>query len=338
MQAKQRPEIVAELSGNHDGRLERAVELMDLAVASGADAVKIQTYTEDSLTIDCDRPEFKLKGGLWAGQSYYELYRKAKTPPEWMQPLFDHAREKGIALFSSPFSFADVEALEKAGCPRYKIASFELNFPELIAMCAATGKPMVMSTGLATLEEIDLAVETAEKNGCRDLTLLHCESHYPADPRTFNLNTIPFFKQRYGCKSGLSNHALGDTLDIAATVLGADMIEKHFTDERAKATVDAAFSMEPCDLKALREDTETAFLALGTMGIRLLDADIAARSGRRSVYLVRNLKQGQVLTRDAVTVIRPGIGLSPFELDSVLGRTAKRDLAAPQPLCADDFS
>ena len=332
-----RPEIVAELSGNHDGNLERALQLMDLAVANGADAVKIQTYTEDSLTIDSDRPEFQINGGLWDGQTLYSLYKKAKTPREWMKPMFEHARNRGIKLFSSPFSASDVEALEAAGCPRYKIASFELNDVDLIALCASTKKPMVMSTGLALLQEVDRAVEIARKNGCQDLTLLHCESRYPADPKLFNLKTISFFKKRYGCKAGLSNHALGDTLDIAATVLGADMIEKHFTDDRSKGSVDSAFSMEPSDLSQLRQDTETAVTALGIEDIVLKEDEYDMRNGRRSVYLVKSLKRGEVLSREHVKVIRPGLGMEPYLLKSQLGRKAARDLDAPLPLRTDDL-
>ena len=289
----QPPLIVAELSGNHQGKLEQAIELMDLAHSCGA-----------------------LTSGLWQGYSYYDLYKEAKTPREWMDPLFKHAREKGIFLFSSPFCPDDVDVLEKAGCPVYKIASFEVNYPQLIAYCAQTGKPIVMSTGLATLEEIDKAV----------LTLLHCESHYPADPRTFNLNTIPFFKERYQCKVGLSNHAIGDALDIAATALGADMIEKHFAKDRHSG-IDAAFSMTPDELRQLKQDTVTVALSMGKKEVRLNEDDIAARSGRRSVYLTSELKQGEALTMEHVRIIRPACGLDPFALDQLLGKKAKSDQA-----------
>ena len=331
------PLIVAELSGNHQGKLENAIALMDLAHKCGADMIKIQTYTEDSLTIDCDRPEFLLKDGLWKGNTYYDLYKKAKTPREWMEPLFAHARENSIFLFSSPFCQDDVDVLEKAGCPVYKIASFELNYPQLIAYCAQTGKPLVMSTGLASLEEIDAAVQTARDNGCTDLTILHCESHYPADPRTFNLNTIPFFKERYHCKAGLSNHAIGNTLDIAATVLGADMIEKHFALDR-NSGVDAAFSMTPEELTSLKQETVTTALALGVKGVRLSQDDITARQMRRSVYLTRSLRAGEVLTEDDVRIIRPSCGLEPYRLPQLLGKRATHDLTAPLPLSADDFA
>ena len=310
--------------------------MIELAAQNGADMVKIQTYTEDSLTIPSTRDEFLLKDGLWKGYNYYELYKEAKTPREWMKPLFDHAREHNIILFSSPFSLEDVDVLEQAQCPIYKIASFELNYPQLIAYCAQTGKPMVMSTGLATLEEIDAAVEVAVANGCKDLTILHCESHYPADPSTFNLNSIPFFKERYQCKAGLSNHAIGDTLDIAATVLGADMIEKHFAKDR-ESGIDAAFSMTPAELRELKDHTVTVAKSLGIKGVRLNDLDIKKRAMRRSVYLVKDIKKGEALTNEHVKIIRPAMGLEPAKLNSVLNKNAKQDLTAPLPLNADDF-
>lgn len=333
----QPPIIVAEVSGNHQGKLENAIKLIDLAHEHGADMVKIQTYTADSITIDSKRPEFMLTSGLWKGYNYYQLYEEAKTPREWMDELFAHARSKGIKLFSSPFCFEDVDVLEKAQCPVYKIASFELNYPQLIAYCAQTKKPLVMSTGLATLDEIDYAVQVARDNGCSDLTILHCESHYPADPRTFNLNSIPFFKERYQCKAGLSNHAIGNTLDIAATVLGADMIEKHFSYDR-KTGIDSAFSMTPEELRLLKDETTTVALSLGVKGVRLSESDTKAREGRRSVYLVKDKKAGEILTEADVKIIRPAIGLEPRDLDKVLGKCAKSDLKAPLPLNADDFA
>ncbi len=330
--------IVAELSGNHNGSMDRAIELMELATACGADAVKIQTYTEDSLTIDSDRDEFMLKSGLWAGQTYYELYKKAKTPREWMKPLFAHARAHNILLFSSPFSYADVDCLEDAGCPAYKIASYELNDLGLIDYCASFGKPMVMSTGLALEEEIDRAVEVVRKRGVTDLTLLHCESRYPAVADKFNLRSIPYLKEKYNTKSGLSNHALGDELDIAAIALGADMIEKHFTDDRAKGGVDSAFSMDTADLKKLVNDSKTVVSAMGRKGIYLHDDEYSSRAGRRSIYLVKDIKKGEVLTRDHVKSIRPALGLEPYLLESVLGRKACCDIKSPVPLKAEDFS
>ncbi|MGN0902196.1 MAG: pseudaminic acid synthase [Succinivibrio sp.] len=332
------PAVVAELSGNHNGSINRAIELMELAHSCGADAIKIQTYTEDSLTLDSNRDEFLLKDGLWGGQTYYELYKKAKTPREWMKPLFEHAKAHGILLFSSPFSNEDVDCLEDADCPIYKIASYELNDVGLIDYVASKGKPMVMSTGLATVEEIDRAVEIVRKHGISDLTLLHCESRYPADPEKFNLNSIVYLKERYNCKSGLSNHALGDELDIAATALGADMIEKHFTDDRSKGGVDSAFSMDIADLKKLVSNVRTVAVSLGRKEIRLLEDEYAMRHGRRSIYLVKDLKKGEVLTQEHVRSVRPAVGLEPYKLNEVLGKRALKDLNAPYPLDASDFS
>ena len=338
MEAKHKgPVVVAELSGNHDGSLDRAIELMELAQSCKADAVKIQTYTEDSLTLDSNRDEFLLKGGLWGGQTYYELYKKAKTPREWMKPLFKHAKTHGIFLFSSPFCKDDVDCLEDAGCPVYKIASYELNDVALIDYCASFGKPMVMSTGLATLEEIDRAVEIVRKRGVEDLTLLHCESRYPADPNLFNLKAIPYLKDRYHCKSGLSNHAIGDELDIAATALGADMIEKHFTDDRQKGGVDSAFSMDVSDLKKLVADSRMVVSSMGRYGIYLHEDEYGARAGRRSIYLVKDIKKGETITPSHVKSIRPALGLEPYLLESVLGKKALCDLKAPLPLKAENF-
>lgn len=332
-----KPLIVAELSGNHNGSYDREVELMELAHECGADAVKIQTYTEDSLTLDSQRPEFKLKWGLWGGQTYYELYKKAKTPREWMKPLFAHARAHGIFLFSSPFCREDVDCLEDALCPAYKIASYELNDVGLIDYCAQKGKPMVMSTGLATEEEIDRAVAIVRRRGVTDLTLLHCESRYPAIPELFNLRSIPYLKEKYQCKSGLSNHALGDTLDIAAIALGADMIEKHFTDDRAKGGVDSAFSMNISELKTLVCDAAQVKSALGKKGVYLSEEDKSSRLGRRSLYLIANLKAGDTLSEEMVRSVRPALGLEPYRLPEILGKKARYNLNAPCPLKAEDF-
>ena len=334
---KKGPVIVAELSGNHNGSLDRAIELMELAQDCGADAVKIQTYTEDSLTLNSTRPEFMLHEGLWGGQTYYELYKKAKTPREWMKPLFNHAKNHGIFLFSSPFCKDDVDCLEEAGCPVYKIASYELNDVQLIDYCASKGKPMVMSTGLATEEEIQRAVDIVRSHHIEDLTLLHCESRYPADPTKFNLMSIPYLKEKFNCKSGLSNHAIGDELDIAAIALGADMIEKHFTDDKSKGGVDCEFSMETADLKKLVNDAKMVSTSLGVKGVHLHDDEYPMRMGRRSIYLVKSLKKGEILTEEHVRSVRPALGLDPYLLDRVLGKAAKIDLESPIPLKAEDF-
>lgn len=332
-----RPRIVAEISGNHGGSLDRAMRLMLLAHEHGADAVKIQTYEADSLTLDSRRPEFVIQGGLWGGQTYYELYKKACTPRSFVKPLFERAREEGIFLFSSPFSASDVEALTAVDCPTYKIASFELNDVDLIKLCAQTGKALILSTGLATLEEIDRAINLALKFGNGDVTLLHCESHYPAIPEMFNLRSIPFLKERYGLPVGLSNHALGDSLDIAATALGASLIEKHFIDVRDEKYVDAAFSMTPEELEQLVADTEAVASALGERAVVLSERDRMARGGRRSVYLTSDMQEGELLTREHVRVVRPAMGLEPYRLEGVLGKRARAALKAPLPLREEDF-
>lgn len=334
---KNKTAVVAELSGNHGGSMQRAIELMELAHACGADAVKIQTYTEDSLTIDSDADEFLLKGGLWGGKTYYQLYQEAKTPREWMKPLFNHAKAQGILLFSSPFCKDDVDCLEEAGCPIYKIASYELNDVKLIDYVASLGKPMVMSTGLATLEEIERAVKIVRAHKVDDLTLLHCESRYPADPTKFNLRSIPFLKERFNCKSGLSNHALGDELDIAAVALGADMIEKHFTDDRQKGGVDSQFSMDVSDLKKLVKDVAMVNTSLGKNDIVLQDDEWGMRNGRRSYYLIKDIKKGEPLTYDHVKCIRPALGLEPYLIDEYIGKKALRNIEAKSRLLEKDF-
>ena len=326
---KQGPKIVAELSGNHGGSIDRAMYLMSLAHEYGADLIKIQTYDEDSLTIDSKNSEFLIKEGLWKGYCLYDLYKEAKTPRTWMKTLFDYAKDNSIALFSSPFSFKDVDTLESVNCPIYKIASFEANYLDLIAYCAQTKKPLVISTGLASLSDVDRAYECAIKHGCSDITLLHCESKYPADPSLFNLNTIVFFKERYKCKVGLSNHSLGDSLDIAATALGADMIEKHFTDDRSKGGVDSAFSMDVDDLKTLVKDVTNVALSLGQKLLKDPDINDPSFKFRRSLYLTKDLKKGDILSKDDVSTIRPGFGLEPYKLDEILGKKAKDDIKAP---------
>lgn len=335
---KGRPSIVAEISGNHQGNLQRAMMLIRLAAAHGAHAVKIQTYEEDSLTLDCRRDEFMIKEGLWAGQSLYDLYKKAKTPRSFVKPLFDMAKEEDIVLFSSPFAQEDVQVLEDNDCPIYKIASFEVPDLPLIALCAQTRKPLIISTGLASVPEIDRAVETALKHGCTDLTLLHCESHYPSVPSDFNLNTIPFLKERYGCKAGLSDHSLSLSVDIAATALGASLIEKHFIDDRSIDAVDAPFSLMPDELSKLVEETAEIAGALGQKDIVLKEKDLKARPGRRSAYLVRNLNEGEVLTQECVRIVRPGLGLEPYKLPNLWGKKAVRALEKYTPVSEEDFA
>ncbi len=337
LQGEKRPLLVAELSGNHEGSLERALYLMQLAAANGADAVKIQTYTADSLTIDCARAEFQIHGGLWDGYSQYSLYDHAKTPPQWLPDLFACAREHRIFLFSSPFAPKDVEALEKVDCPAYKIASFELSYRDLLAACAQTGKPLIISTGLADAKEISRTVDFVRAKGCMDLTLLACVSQYPAPPESFNLRAIPYLQQTFGCAAGLSSHSLNLDIDIAASALGAALIEKHFTDDRQRGSVDAAFSLEPAEWRQLAARTRIVATALGQAQIVLTQADQDLRNYRRSIYLVKSLKPGEVLTKAHTKAVRPGWGLDPFLLEDLIGKRARRALSAPCPLMLEDF-
>lgn len=330
-----RTKIVAEISGNHNGSIDRACQLILTAHQCGADLVKIQIYEEDSLTIDSTNDEFMIKGGLWDGYSYYQLYQKAKTPRAWAHVLFDFAKAHNITLFASPFAPCDVDVLEKENCPIYKIASFEFNYLDLIEYVAQTKKPMVLSTGMADLKEIDRVVELLEKNRVNDYTLLVCQSQYPAAYENFNLSLIPFFKDRYKCKVGLSDHALGDKLDIAACAMGADMIEKHFTADRSLSSVDAQFSMDIADLKELVSDIKLIEQSIKEPKLQLSEDDLNSRYSRRSIYLIKNKKAGEIIKEDDIKVIRPALGLDPFDKPLVLNKKCKYDLVAPCPLAWD---
>ena len=323
---KRKPFIIAELSANHNGSLERALLSITAAKKYGADAVKIQTYTADTMTVDCDLPEFTIKGGLWGGYKLYDLYKLAQTPYEWHKPLFEHAKKKGITLFSTPFDETAVDLLESLNTPAYKIASFELTDVPLIKYVAKTGKPMIISTGMATEEELDESVDVARKAGCKDLTLLKCTSTYPASPENSNLLTIPYLRERYGCEVGLSDHTLGIGVAVASIALGATVIEKHFTLKRADGGVDSAFSMEPAEMKELVEETERAWQSLGKVFVGPTEAEKSSITFRRSLYIVKDLKAGDVLTKENVRAIRPGLGLPPKHLNQVLGKSIRRDL------------
>lgn len=317
------PYVIAELSANHNGSLERALMTVTAAKKCGADAVKIQTYTADTMTIDCNLPDFMIKGGLWDGYKLYDLYRWAQTPYEWHKPLFEHAKKEGITLFSTPFDETAVDLLESLETPAYKIASFELTDLPLIQRVAATGKPLIISTGMATQEELDESVDAARKSGCKDLTLLKCTSTYPATPENSNLLTIPYLRERYGCEVGLSDHTLGIGVAVASIALGATVIEKHFTLKRADGGVDSAFSMEPAEMKELVEETERAWESLGKIFVGPTEAEKSFITFRRSLYIVRDLKAGDLLTKENVRAIRPGLGLPPKHLNQVLGKKIK---------------
>lgn len=332
------PFIVAELSGNHGGKIDRAFRLMEAAKSCGADAVKLQTYTADTMTIDVELPEFQIKGGLWDGRLLHELYQEAHTPWEWHEALFAKGRELGITVFSTPFDKTAVDLLERLDAPAYKVASFELVDLELIRCVAATGKPTIVSTGMGTPEEIEEAVAAFRDAGGKQLVLLHCVSGYPSPADQSNLRRIPRLCERYGCPIGLSDHTLGVEVAIAATSLGASVIEKHVTLARSDGGPDAAFSLEPAELTALVEGVQIAFSALGTGSDARAEVEQGSMVFRRSIYVVRDIAPGELLSRDNVRVIRPGFGIAPKHLPEVLGKRAGRLLSRGTALKWDMIS
>jgi len=327
------PYIIAEMSANHNGKIERALQTIDMAKAMGADAIKMQTYTADTITIDCDNEDFQIKGGLWDGYSLYQLYKWAETPFEWHKPLFDHASKTGITLFSTPFDETAVDLLEDLNAPAYKIASFEAVDLPLIKYVAQTRKPMIISTGMANLEEIGEAVQTARENGCEQLVLLHCISSYPAPVGESNLRTIADLGERFQVIPGLSDHTLGTTVSVASVALGACVIEKHVTLSRQDKGPDSEFSLEPDELQRLCEDTRTAWLATGHAGYRLKAAEQESLKYRRSIYVVRDMKKGEIITADNIRRIRPGYGLAPKYFESLIGKKTSRDIKRGDALC-----
>ena len=326
-----KPFIVAEMSGNHNQSLERALEIVDAAANAGVDAIKLQTYTADTITM---RNVYRINDpkSLWNGRDLYDLYQEAHTPWEWHKALFDRAKEKGIVCFSTPFDETAVDFLEKLTNPIYKIASFEVNHIPLLKYVAQTGKPVIMSIGASTLAEIEEAVNTLRENGCKDLTLLKCTSTYPATPENTNLLTIPHLKQLFDCKAGLSDHTLGIGVAIASIALGVTVIEKHFCLSRAEGGVDSAFSMEPNEMKMLVEETERAYLALGKVSYGVLEAEKNSRIFKRSIYASKDIKAGEAFTKDNIKVIRPGDGLHPRYYEEILGKKTSLDIKKGMPL------
>jgi N-acetylneuraminate synthase len=322
----QPPLVIAELSGNHNGDLGRALRLIDAVADAGAEAVKLQTYTADTITLDCDGPDFQIRGGLWDGRTLHELYAEAHTPFEWHAPLFDHARARGLIVFSSPFDETAIDLLERLDAPAYKIASFEAVDLPLIARAAATGKPLIVSTGMTDPAEIGEALAAARGAGDGGIVLLHCVSDYPARYETANLRMIPRLAADFGCVVGLSDHTPGTAAAVAAIALGAAVIEKHVTLARADGGPDAAFSLEPAELAALVADCRHAWEALGEASYRRGPSETANKQFRRSLYVARDVAAGAVLTAGDVRSVRPGYGLAPRHLPEVLGRRAARDL------------
>lgn len=323
------PFIIAEMSGNHNHSLARALEIVEAAAKTGADAIKIQTYTADTMTIDKADGEFRISapGSLWEGETLYGLYQKAYTPWDWQEKIFAHARKCGILCFSTPFDATSVDFLEGLDAPCYKIASFENIDLPLIKKVAETGKPIIASTGMATVGELDDLVRTARDNGCEDLTLLKCTSSYPASPAGTNIRTIPHMKELFGCRVGLSDHTLGVGAAVASIALGATVIEKHFTLSRADGGVDSAFSMEPDEFAQLVRECRTAYEALGEIRYAPQEQEKESLSFRRSLYVVKDVKRGERFTEENVRSIRPGLGLSPKYYDMVLGKVASQEIA-----------
>ena len=331
------PFVIAEMSGNHNQSLERALTIVDAAAKAGAHALKLQTSTPDTMTIESSDKGFVIddKKSLWNGDSLYGLYQKAYTPWEWHEPIMRHAEKLGMVCFSTPFDETALEFLESLNVQCYKIASFENTDVNLIRKVAATGKPIIMSTGMATIAELDESVQAAREAGCRDLVLLKCTSTYPSTPENTNLLTIPHMRDLFGCQIGLSDHTMGIGASVAATALGATVIEKHFTLRRADGGVDSAFSMEPEEMAALVVETERAHLAMGKVQYGCVEQEKNSRRLRRSVYIVRDLQPGDILTRENLRCIRPGLGLPPKYYELLLGRSVKSAIKRGTPAAWD---
>ena len=331
------PYIIAEMSANHNGSIENAFKIVEQAKRCGADAVKLQTYTADTITLDSRAPEFMIRGTLWDGQSLHELYQKAHMPWDWHKPLFDFAHEQGITIFSSPFDFSAVDLLESLNAPAYKIASFEMVDLPLIRYVAQTGKPMIISTGMADADEIAEALETAKSAGCRELVVLHCVSGYPAPAADYNLRTLSDMAARFGTLVGLSDHTLDNTTAVASVVLGACVIEKHFTLDRNGGGADDSFSLEPDGLQALCRDSKTAWQALGRVHYGLKSSEQGNVQFRRSLYFVKDLQKGDTIDETSIRSVRPGFGIAPKHFDELIGKRLTRNVQANTKTDWTDF-
>ena len=329
------PYVIAELSASHNGRLDAALKLIEIAKCNGADAVKIQTYKPDTITLNSNSPEFYISDGLWAGRTLYDLYASAHTPWEWHPQLFSYASKLGITIFSSPFDKTAVDLLEDLGAPAYKIASFEAVDLSLIRYAARTGKPMIISTGMSDSEEIAEAVAAARDAGCRELALLRCVSSYPAPAADYNLHTIPDMIERYGLVTGLSDHTLDNTTAIASIALGASIVEKHITLDRTGGGPDDCFSLEPDELRTLCTSVRTAWQALGKVDYGPKSSEIGNIKFRRSLYFVKELKAGDRVTADSVRSVRPGYGIAPKYLEQIIGSVINSDVGFGTPVSWD---
>lgn len=326
------PYVIAELSANHNGSLETAMKIIEEAKKAGADAVKLQTYTADTITLDSNAEEFQIHGGLWGGKTLYQLYQEAHMPWEWHKPLFEHARKLSVTIFSSPFDNSAVDLLEDLNAPAYKIASFEAVDLPLIKYAAGTGKPMIISTGMANAEEIREAIDAAREGGCKELAILHCVSGYPAPAEDYNLRTIPDMIKRFGLVTGLSDHTLDNATAVASMALGASIVEKHFTINRNGGGPDDSFSLEPYELKALVHDVNSAWLALGEVQYSLSASEKSNVQFRRSLYVVEDMQSGDIFTNKNLRSIRPGYGLPPKYLFQILGRKATKEIKRGTPM------
>ncbi len=328
------PFIVAEMSGNHNQSLDRALQIVEAAAEAGAHALKLQTYTPDTMTINLDQGEFRIEdpGSLWKGKSLYDLYREAYTPWEWHEAIFKRGHELGLVVFSTPFDATAVKFLEELGAPAYKIASFENADLPLIRTVAATGKPMFISTGMATIAELDETVRAARGSGCRDIVLLKCTSSYPASPENTNIRTIPHMRELFDVQVGLSDHTLGVGVAVAAVGLGATVVEKHFTLSRAEGGVDSAFSLEPTELRQLVEESKRAWQALGRVSYGRTESEKRSLQFRRSLYVVADMRAGEKFTPQNLRAIRPGQGLPPKYYECLLGKRVARDVRKGTPL------
>lgn len=334
-----KPFIIAEMSGNHNQSLERALEIVEAAAKSGAHALKIQTYTADTLTLNVESDDFLIKDdeSLWKGRKLHDLYNEAYTPWEWHEPIFNRAKELGMLAFSTPFDDSAVDFLETLDVPLYKIASFENTDLPLIKKVAATGKPMIVSTGMANAAELDELVRTAKENGCKDLILLKCTSTYPATPENTNIATIPHMRELFDVQVGISDHTMGTGVAVAAVALGATVIEKHFTLSRADGGVDAAFSMEPAEMKALVEETERAWQAIGKVTYGPTEKEKASLKFRRSIYVAKDIQAGESFTEENIRIVRPGYGLEPKYYPNLIGKVAKKSYTMGTPITFDDL-